>query len=90
MHCLVARKIERDPRLLEVARRNLARWLRDRAGHAPRALLEWRDILAGPWPAIAARLTDPGEAGARLRQSSPFTGILTAAERRRVYEAFRA
>ena len=33
-------------------------------------------------------ITDPGEDAARLRQSSPFAGILTQAERRRVYEAF--
>lgn len=89
LHCLIVRKIERNPRLLQIARRNLARWL-DRDGRAPRALLEWRSILKQPWPAIAAILTDTGEEAARLRQSTPFAGVLTAAERRRVYEAFRA
>jgi hypothetical protein len=89
LHCLIVRKIERDPRLLQIAHRNLARWL-DRDGRAPRALLEWRAILEQPWPAIAAILTDSGDEAARLRQSTPFAGVLTAAERRRVYEAFRA
>jgi hypothetical protein len=89
LHCLIVLKIERDPRLLQIAHRNLARWL-DRDGRAPRALLEWRAILEQPWPAIAAILTDPGEEAARLRQSTPFAGVLTKAERRRVYEAFRA
>jgi hypothetical protein len=88
LHCLIARKIERDPRLLEIARRNIERWLRGE-DRPPRALLEWREILRRPWPALAALLTDPGDEAARLRQSSPFAGVLTAAERRRVYEAFR-
>ncbi len=90
LHCLVAAKIARDPKLLDVARRNLDRWLRSRVGDAPRALLEWRAILARPWPEIAAILTDPGEDAARLRQSAPFAGILSASARRKIYEAFRA
>lgn len=89
LHCLVVRKIERDPRLLEIARRNVGRWLR-RDERPARALLEWRELLGRPWPEVALILTDPGEEAARLRQSSPFAGVLTAAERRRVYEAFRA
>jgi hypothetical protein len=90
MHCLIAQKIGRDPRLLDVARRNLAAWLARYGDNPPRALEEWQAILARPWPEVAALITDPGEAAARLRQSSPFAGVLTPSERRRVYEAFRA
>src|SRR6266702_1421641 len=57
---------------------------------APRALDEWREILDRPWPEIAALITAADESATRLRQSSPFAGVLTPAERRRVYEAFRA
>lgn len=89
LHCLVVRKIERDPGLLGIARRNIKRWLH-RDARPPRALVEWRELLGRPWPEVALILTDPGEEAARLRQSSPFAGVLTAAERRRVYEAFRA
>jgi hypothetical protein len=88
LHCLVVRKIEQDPGLLRIPRANVDRWLR-RKGHPPRALVEWRDLLGRSWPEIALVLTDPGEEAARLRQSSPFAGVLTTAERRRVYEAFR-
>jgi hypothetical protein len=35
-------------------------------------------------------LVSRSERATRLRQSSPFAGVLTPAERRRVYEAFRA
>lgn len=90
MHCLIARKIAAEPALLEVARRNVAAWRARYGDSPPRALEEWREILGRPWPDIAALITDPGETAARLRQSSPFAGILTSAERRRVYEAFRA
>jgi hypothetical protein len=90
MHCLIARKIAADPALLDVARRNLEAWSARYGDSPPRALEEWRTILTRPWPDIAALITDPGEAAARLRQSSPFAGVLTPGERRRVYEAFRA
>jgi hypothetical protein len=90
LHCLAAASIERRPELLEIARRNLANWRRARGGALPPALQEWEPILCRPWPEIAAIMTAPTEEGARLRQSSPFAGVLTPAQRRRVYEAFRA
>ena len=89
MHCLIAQKIAAEPRLLEVASRNLAAWRLRYGGSLPRALDEWQEILRRPWPHIAALMTAPGETAARLRQSSPFAGVLTPAERKRVYEAFR-
>jgi hypothetical protein len=90
LHCLIARKIAAEPRLLEIAKRNLAAWTARYGDAPPRALEEWRRVLARPWPEIAALITDPGERANRLRQSSPFAGVLSATERRRVYEAFGA
>jgi hypothetical protein len=90
LHCLAAASIERRPELLEIARRNLANWRQAREGVLPAALEEWEEILSGQWPQIAAIMTAPTEEGARLRQSSPFAGVLSPAQRRRVYEAFRA
>ena len=91
MHCLIARKIARDPGLLEIARSNLSAWKRSRASaERPRCLDEWERVLRRPWPEIAAFITSTSEDAARLRQSSPFAGVLDPAERRRVYEAFRA
>ena len=88
MHCLIARKIEAEPALLDIARRNIESWRVRYGNEPPHALEEWREILARPWPEVAAVITDPGERGARLRQSSPFAGVLTQVERRRIYEAF--
>jgi hypothetical protein len=90
MHALIARKITRDSSLLEIPRRNLARWRARSAEVAPAWLDEWQGILERPWPEIAACITEASENGARLRQSSPFAGVLTETERARIYEAFRA
>jgi hypothetical protein len=89
MHCLIARKISRDSRLLAVARRNLKRWIRERKDDPPDVYLEWQRILTRPWIEVAALITELRENATRLRQSSPFAGILTEAERRRIYAAFR-
>ncbi|MDR2214883.1 MAG: DUF3018 family protein [Nevskiaceae bacterium] len=90
MHALIARKIERDPKLLQVARQNIERWSAQRGDERPAWLDEWRALLNRPWQTIAALITDPSENAARLRQSSPFAGFLAPQERRRIHEAFRA
>ena len=89
MHCLAAQKVGRDPALLRKVRRTLAAWCSRYGAEAPRALDEWKAILGRPWPEIAAFITDPGERATRLRQSTPFAGVLSASERERVYAAFR-
>lgn len=90
MHCLAAQKIERNLALLDQVRWTLKTW-RSRYGEdMPRALDEWQAILRRPWPGIAAFITDQGERATRLRQSTPFAGVLSARERERVYAAFRA
>ena len=90
MHAVIAAKIERDASLLAVPRENLRRWRSRWDEKVPAWFSEWVRILERPWPQIAAVITEPSENGARLRQSSPFAGVLTAVERRRIYEAFRA
>ena len=90
MHCLAAQKVERNPALLREVRETLAAWRSRYGADAPRALEEWQAILERSWPEIAALITDPGERATRLRQSTPFAGVLSARERKRVYAAFRA
>jgi len=89
MHCFAAQKIEHDPALLDQVRRTLETWRLRYGVSTPRALDEWKTILRRPWPEIAAFITDPGERATRLRQSTPFAGVLSARERERVYAAFR-
>lgn len=90
MHSVIAQKLERDPHLLEVPRNNLNRWRSRWGAQTPRWFEEWSQIMARPWREIAALITEPSENAARLRQSSPFAGVLTPQERKRIYDAFRA
>lgn len=90
MHAVIAQKIERDPSLLAIARANLQRWRERKAGSTPAWLEEWQEILRLPWPDIATIITAPDENATRLRQSSPFAGVLTSAERKKIYDALRA
>ena len=89
MHCLAAQKIMHDPALLDRVRRTLGAWRARYGRDAPRAMDEWANILRRPWPQIAAFITDPGEHATRLRQSTPFAGVLGVRERKRIYAAFR-
>jgi hypothetical protein len=89
MHTVIAKKITRDPKLLTVAKANLERWRQRWGQETPRWHTEWQAILSRPWPEIAALITDSGELAARLRQSSPFAGVLSPAERKRIHDAFR-
>jgi hypothetical protein len=89
MHAAIAAKIERQPKLLEIARNNLKRWRTRWEDAVPAWHQEWCEILDRPWPEVVVVMTEPGEDFARLRQSSPFAGVLSAEERRCIYEAFR-
>lgn len=67
---------------LELARGNLDRWTR-RNRDAPgllRCYAEWRDILDRPVESICALLTAATPEGQRLRQNSPFAGVLLPSE----------
>ena len=77
---LVAEKLRRDPALVDKARANLSRWLQTCDPHSAADLLEWQRLVDGPLPELLAVLGSTGERADRLRQSSPFCGILTAAE----------
>ena len=89
----IAEKLEAEPELLQRAVRVLERWLAQRQPAPPPILLEWREILRYRSPAdILALLRSDTEEARRLRQSSPFCGILSAEERRAIlkeYESLR-
>jgi hypothetical protein len=89
LHAAVVRKIEREPALLSIPQRNLRRWRSRFRENPPRWWKEWDDILERPWSGIVALLLDPSENATRLRQSSPFAGVLTPQERKRLYDALR-
>jgi hypothetical protein len=91
LHEAVAARLEAHPELLDVARRNLARWL----SHGTQgALLEWQALLDRVSVSeVVTLLRSESETAARLRQSSPFAGVLTPEERRAIlrrHDAHRA
>lgn len=67
---------------IELARANLerwSRWNRDAPGLL-RCYEEWRQVLSRPLPVITAILTAETDQGQRLRQNSPFAGVLRPKE----------
>lgn len=76
MHRFIAERLRANPALLEVARGNMARWNCPERGW----WREWSGILERPLEEIIALLERDDEEGCRLRQSSPFAGILSPQE----------
>lgn len=74
------------------ARRNIDRWLarRDADDPARPDLEAWRPWLDRPIGSLTAIMTAWTEEAIRMRQSTPFAGVLRPADRRAIYEAFRA
>jgi len=89
MHCMIAEKISRNPKLLDIARKNITRWNAKSADPQPEYLNQWQDILDREWSEIAELITNMSEEATRLRSSSPFAGVLDTEERERIYAAFR-
>ena len=88
---LVADKLERDPSLLETARANLTRWVAANGGRPQPAYAEWLELIDRlPLTAILGILRTDSENNRRLRQSSPFAGILTHEERWRILRSYEA
>ena len=74
--------------VLQIARNNLKRWLKSEsfAGSERFALLEWQEILENYTPEeIRKIITADTDEGQRLRSSSPFAGVLSEAEREKIW-----
>lgn len=83
MHRRIAARLTADPdAVLAKASAQLDAWLERQAGSATAAvMIEWRTLLQ-TWsvPEIAAFLCSEGEQATRMRQSSPFAGVLAPRE----------
>ena len=78
----VAERLRARPELVELARTNLSRW-KQRNAVSPsllRCYSEWESILTRPLDQVCALLVAETEEGQRLRQNSPFAGVLSPAE----------
>jgi predicted transcriptional regulator len=86
-HRLVAERL--TPELVDEARERVERWERTGRLH-PQWAREWRNVLAGSEESIKRVLASSAQHARRLRQTSPFAGVLTEQERRRLIEAIEA
>jgi hypothetical protein len=87
LHRIISARLRGDPELLERVNETVSRWSRSRP-HST-ALKEWRDLLSMRdigW--ILSFLRSRSEEATRLRQSSPFAGILTEEERSRIFRRY--
>lgn len=83
-HREVARRLNRA--MSDEALRRVWKW-RDEAKIDPRYADEWESILSQPLTDVRNRITEDSSRGRDLRQNSPFAGMLSEPERRRILEA---
>ena len=84
---IAARLLEGPVATLALADRNLRRMMSQHPG-AQALLDEWDRVLRLPVDLIVAVMIDPGSHARDMRQVTPFAGVLTPAERSRVYREF--
>jgi len=93
LHLAVAERIRENPKLMEEAIKNLRRYLQQSFSESRKpasSLLEWQEILEKQsQEEVLEFMVSDNEKARRLRQSSPFAGIITPQERWRIYEAYR-
>jgi hypothetical protein len=87
----VAERLRWRPEILELARANLTRWKRQNASCPSllRCYSEWERILSRPVSQICEILSSESDDAQRLRQNSPFAGVLSPAEVWEVKSRFR-
>lgn len=84
MHRAVARRIARDPGMLDVARARLDR-LRGTNAHGQPYHDRWQRLLEGPIDVLLRAVTEDSEQAAAMRKESPFTTLITPSERERAF-----
>lgn len=87
----VAEQLLWRPEVLELARANLTRWKRQNAACPSllRCYSEWECILSRPVAEICELLCSESDDAQRLRQNSPFAGVLSPVEVWEVKSRFR-
>jgi hypothetical protein len=83
-HRAVAQRL--DDQVISAARDRVRRWRADGKLHSDYAD-RWEELLSRPTSEIAAVIAENSAVGRDLRQTSPFAGVLSEPERRRILEA---
>jgi hypothetical protein len=78
-----AEKLLANPALVDRGLANLDRWLKTCS-----VLIEWQTLLQRPLPEVILVLRSTDQRATRLRQSSPFAGLLSVSERTEILKRF--
>jgi hypothetical protein len=89
LHGRVVEFLRDDPSLRDRAYKNVERWSAE-GTLAPAYAERWRQALALPLPELIALLLDPGEEACALRQTSPFSFVVSPQERWQIWRRVRA
>ena len=91
LHLAMIERLVEDPTsVLAAARRNLARRRRaDPSGRAAVYLDEWERLLEGPFAEVVAVAVGTDHRACDLRHVTPFAGVLSDDERRRIIRRLR-
>ena len=88
LHKEISKKLKSNPSLWDIPKKNITKWKKSSGKLAP-AFIEWDHILnTKTKKQIVSILESSSEEAVRLRSSSPFTGILTENERKKIFEYF--
>ena len=81
MHRRIAELMKSDPeRVIDKAMRNLESW-QERRNASASVFSEWLELIGSLSPEeLAAFITSDSEQAIRMRQSSPFAGVIPAKE----------
>lgn len=86
-HRVIAARLVASPEeVIGLARENLNRWIQVHEGTGTvYALKEWQALLnTKTIPELVAIITQDSDEGQRLRQSTPFAGVLSDQERKEI------
>ena len=86
-YAIAARLIAAPEEVLSVARDNLRRWMKIHAESSTAyALEEWQHLIdTRTVSELIAIITEDSDEGQRLRQSTPFVGVLPETEREEIF-----
>ena len=81
LHREAAQAVVRDEALLQRAATTLRRWKLAQGSNAPHAWDEWLALIADGRPAVVRTMLSEDESATRLRQSSPFSVMVSPRRR---------
>lgn len=84
MHRMVAERFRQDPEIvIRFGLQNLKRWHQQGVDCSDYGV--WKNLLLQHPDKLTAVLTGRNEEAVRLRQSSPFAGLIPESDRRRIF-----